>query len=189
MLFSARTAKQSSTVSKDLVAVQSLNTTQKSKQTDKKSGKTASQTNTKSVDSASSEQNAKKPKYSNNIEATDNQSDKNGDKSLKKAKHTYVDAVEKLENSSSIHVPKKLVLFVGNLPDDITKEQLMAHFKRAGIVFIYIYLQNNIYYIFLRNLNFYLILLESCVISLCHQYRALPALLLQYCWFTSFRFS
>jgi RNA recognition motif-containing protein len=26
-------------------------------------------------------------------------------------------------------------LFVGNLPEDITKEQLMAHFKRAGLLF------------------------------------------------------
>lgn len=50
----------------------------------------------------------------------------------KKKKLQYVDAVEKLENSTSIHVPKKLMLFVGNLPEDITKEQIMEHFKRTG---------------------------------------------------------
>ena len=50
----------------------------------------------------------------------------------KKKKFYYVDAVEKLENSTSVHVPKKLLLFVGNLPEDVTKEQILEHFKRTG---------------------------------------------------------
>jgi RNA recognition motif-containing protein len=137
-LFSARTAKQSSPAPKHQGSDKSLSTTQKSKETDKKSGKTSSQTLAKTLDSkdvASSEHTPKKSRYGNIDEGPNNQADRNGDKSSKKSKQLYVDAVEKLENSSSIHVPKKLVLFVGNLPEDITKEQLMAHFKRAGLLF------------------------------------------------------
>lgn len=57
---------------------------------------------------------------------TDNKNPKN------KSTFRFVDAVEKLENSTSIHVPKKLVLFVGNLHEKVTREQIEEHFKRAG---------------------------------------------------------
>ncbi|KAH3700765.1 uncharacterized protein LOC127860486 [Dreissena polymorpha] len=72
---------------------------------------------------------SKKTKYSNTtVESSD---DSNGPPA-KKPKYQYVDAVEKLENSTSAFVPKKLVLVVGNLPEEVTKEQLMEHFKRTG---------------------------------------------------------
>lgn len=79
-------------------------------------------------------QSAKKAKSSIETVTTQVESDSDSrDKtSTKKSKVVYVDAVEKLESSSSIHVPKKLMLFVGNLPEDITKEQVMTHFKRTG---------------------------------------------------------
>lgn len=68
----------------------------------------------------------------------------------KKKKLHYVDAVEKLENSTSVHVPKKLMLFVGNLPEDITKEQLMEHFKRTGK---YLWPKKKV--VFLQIINFF----------------------------------
>lgn len=71
----------------------------------------------------------KKSRYSNTT--VDSSEDSNGPPA-KKPKYQYVDAVEKLENNTSAFVPKKLVLVVGNLPEDVTKEQLMEHFKRTG---------------------------------------------------------
>lgn len=75
----------------------------------------------------------KKPKQADSDAQASANNDVTAPPPAKKTKYQYVDAVEKLENSTSIHVPKKLVLFVGNLPDDITKEKIMEHFKRTGI--------------------------------------------------------
>lgn len=75
----------------------------------------------------------KKPKQADSDALASANNDLIAPPPAKRTKYQYVDAVEKLENSTSIHVPKKLVLFVGNLPEDITKEKIMEHFKRTGM--------------------------------------------------------
>ena len=40
------------------------------------------------------------------------------------------------EMEPSVHSPKKYVLFVGNLPYSVTKEQVEEHFKKTGIYHI-----------------------------------------------------
>lgn len=38
-----------------------------------------------------------------------------------------------VDNSgASSHIPKSYVLFIGNLPYDVTQEQLMEHFRKTG---------------------------------------------------------
>jgi len=76
-----------------------------------------------------------KSKYGGNSVKNVSSDDSNGDAPpTKKSRMQYVDAVERLETSTSVHVPKKLVLAVGNLPEDITKEQIIEHFKRTGLI-------------------------------------------------------
>ncbi|WAR06083.1 YGR4-like protein [Mya arenaria] len=76
--------------------------------------------------------NNKKSKYGNTVKISKTEPDSSDEPPSKKQKLQYVDAVERLESSTSVHVPKKLVLVVGNLPEDVTKEQIMEHFKRTG---------------------------------------------------------
>ena len=49
-----------------------------------------------------------------------------------KTKNVYVDPVEKLVNSTSIHIPKRFVVVVRNLPPDITRDQVDEHFRKTG---------------------------------------------------------
>lgn len=37
-----------------------------------------------------------------------------------------------VQTGATNHIPKSYVLFIGNLPLNITKEQLMEHFRKTG---------------------------------------------------------
>ncbi|KAL4229271.1 hypothetical protein ACF0H5_012311 [Mactra antiquata] len=140
----ARTAQQSASPStKSVPATSSSSSTNESKTKNSptqgyksKSGKQppvlSKQTDIKS--SSDFKPPTKKPKLERNgdIPVEDISNGAKDKVNPKKGKIQYVDAVEKLECSSSVHVPKKLDLFVGNLPEDITKEQVMNHFRRTG---------------------------------------------------------
>ncbi|XP_041371847.1 uncharacterized RNA-binding protein C365.04c-like [Gigantopelta aegis] len=45
---------------------------------------------------------------------------------------TGVSAVDSIKTSPSAHIPKTYVLFIGNLPYDVTRDQLEGHFRKTG---------------------------------------------------------
>ena len=49
------------------------------------------------------------------------------------------ETVNDTADSPSKHLPKNYVLFVGNLPYDVTKEKLEEHFRKTGLYIYDIY--------------------------------------------------